>query len=80
VVRALVLSLGFVLMAFGAFIAWLPFRQPERERELLAWGLARGGFDIAVGATVVVAMLMPDATRYAAGGVAVLLLAKLLKA
>jgi hypothetical protein len=64
-------------MSFGAFIAWLPFRQAQRELELLAWGLANCAFYVAVGATVVVSVLMPGATRYVAGGVAVLLLAKL---
>jgi hypothetical protein len=77
VVEGLVLTFGFVVMAFGVFFVWLTFRQPELDRELLAWGLANGGFYVAVGATVVVDVLMPDATLYVAGGVVVLLLAKL---
>lgn len=72
--QALVLSFGFVVMAFGVFFAWLSFRQ--RERDLRAWGLANAGFHITVGATVVAGLLMPDAVPYAAGAVAVLLLAK----
>jgi hypothetical protein len=77
VVQALVLSFAFFVMAFGVFFVWLTFRQPELDRELLAWGLANGGFYIAVGATVVVDVLMPYATLYVAGGVVVLLFAKL---
>jgi uncharacterized membrane protein HdeD (DUF308 family) len=73
--QALVLSFGFLVMAFGVFFVWLAFRQPNRE--LHAWGLANGGFHITVGATVVVASLMPDATLYVAGGAVVFLLVKL---
>jgi hypothetical protein len=77
VVPALVLSFAFFVMALGVFFVWLTFRQPELDRGFLAWGLANGAFYIAVGATVVVDVLMPDATLYLAGGVGVLLLAKL---
>ena len=69
------LSFGFLVMAFGVFFVWLAFRQPDRE--LLTWGLANGGFHIAVGATVVVASLKPDATLYVAGVVVALGLVKL---
>jgi hypothetical protein len=72
-----VLTFGLVLMAFGVFFWWLAFRLRGRERELLRWGLANGGVHVALGATVIVASLMPDATLYVAGVVVVLLVAKL---
>jgi hypothetical protein len=77
VVQALILSFAFFVMAFGVFFVWLTFRQPELDRVLLAWGLTNGGFYIAVGATVVVASLMPGGTLYVAGVVVLLLFAKL---
>jgi hypothetical protein len=43
VVQALVLSFAFFVMAFGVFFVWPMFRQPELDREFLAWGLATAG-------------------------------------
>jgi uncharacterized membrane protein HdeD (DUF308 family) len=74
-VPALLLSFALVVMAFGVFIAWLAFRH-RGERGAVGWGLAAGAFHIAVGATVLLAVVKPGATLYAAGTVAVLVVAK----
>jgi uncharacterized membrane protein HdeD (DUF308 family) len=74
VLRAFVVSFGVVVILFGVSFACVSVRQ--RERDLRVWALAHGGFNIAVGATVLVGSLLRDALPYAVGAVGLFLVAK----
>jgi uncharacterized membrane protein len=74
--RVVILGLVVVMVAFGVLFVALAIRFREEGRAVVAWGLAYGGFHIALAAVVVAGVWLPAAQWYAVGTWGAFLLAK----